>query len=378
MRILLFVPVVSLVLSADAIAQQKGQEQQPVPKLESADAPDPANPEKQILLDELVDQLSSPRFTIRLQAARKLKTAGAEGVETLRRVTQTGTKEAASQALQILQEHMANGNNEMLQNAAKNALEQISGDEKNPSSSEAKGILNKAANAQATQNQQNRRFPMIIPRNVQAAAMRVQVQNNNGKLRIQVEKNGQKTAITEEKDGIKVEKKDANGKSTKETYKTIEEMKEKDKDAHQLFQQYKKVGGGLKLQFKGNGIPLQFNVRPKKIPNLNPDAPNDGAPQNLENMQRQTLKRHREMMELQLRKMQEDILSKVPKEHRQQLEDEFKKQQKIMNQPLLEIEQKLKQRTPQKGQPKVPVEIPAPAEKKPSQVEAIEQKLIET
>ena len=264
MRILLFVPVVSLVLSADAIAQQKGQEQQPVPKLESADAPDPANPEKQILLDELVDQLSSPRFTIRLQAARKLKTAGAEGIEILRRVTQTGTKEAASQALQILQEHMANGNNEALQNAAKNALEQISADQKNPSSSEAKGILNKAANAQATQNQQNRRFPMIIPRNVQAAAMRVQVQNNNGKLRIQVEKNGQKTAITEEKDGIKVEKKDANGKSTKETYKTIEEMKEKDKDAHQLFQQYKKVGGGLKLQFKGNGIPLQFNVRPKK------------------------------------------------------------------------------------------------------------------
>ena len=155
-------------------------------------------------------------------------------------------------------------------------------------------------------------------------------------------------------------------------------MKEKDKDAHQLFQQYKKVGGGLKLQFKGNGIPLQFNVRPKKIPNLNPDAPNDGAPQNLENMQRQTLKRHREMMELQLRKMQEDILSKVPKEHRQQLEDEFKKQQKIMNRPLLEIEQKLKQRTPQKGQPKVPIEIPAPAEKKPSQVEAVEQELIET
>lgn len=49
-----------------------------------------------------------------------------------------------------------------------------------------------------------------------------------------------------------------------------------------------------------------------------------------------------------------------------------------MNQPLLEIEQKLKQRTPQKGQPKVPIEIPAPAEKKPSQVEAVEQELIET
>ncbi len=373
MRIFFLVPVISLVLSVAVIAQQTGQVEQPKAETESTAAPNQASSEMQILLDELVDELSSPRFTIRLQAARKLKNAGAEAIETLRRVTQTGTKETASQALQILQEHMENGNNEALQIAAKNAVKQISEDEKNPSSSEAKGILNKTANAQATQNQPNRRLPMMIPRNIRAAAMRVQVQNNNGKLRIQIEKNGQKTSITEEENGIKVEKKDANGKSTKKTYKTIEEMKQKDKEAHQLFQQYKKVGGGIKIQVQGNGIPLQL-----KIQNLNPNTPKDGAPKDLDNLQRQTLKRHRDMMELQLRKMQEDILSKVPKEHRQQLEDEFKKQQEIMNRPLLEIEQKLKQRAPQKGQPKVPVESPAPAEKKPSQVEAIEQKLIET
>ncbi len=380
MRIFFLVPVISLVLSVAVIAQQTGREEQPTPETESTDAPNPASAEMQILLDELLDELSSPRFTIRLQAARKLKNAGVEGIETLRRATQTGTKETASKALQILQEHMENGNHEALQIAAKNAVEQISEDEKNPSSSEAKGILNKAADAQATQNQQNRRFPMMIPRNVRAAAMRVQIQNNNGKLRIQIEKDGQKTSITEEENGIKVEKKDANGKSSKKTYKTIEEMKQKDKEAHQLLQQYKKVGGGIKIQVQGNGIPLQL-----KIQNSNPNTPKDGAPKDLDNLQRQTLKRHRDIMESQLRKLQDDILSKVPKEHRQQLEDEFKKQQEIMKRPLLELEQKLKQRTPGNGEPEVPAEIPAPArtkpadaDKQPIQAEAAAEELIET
>jgi hypothetical protein len=208
----------------------------------------------------------------------------------------------------------------------------------------------------------------------------VQIQNNNGKLRIQIEKNGQKTSITEEENGIKVEKKDANGKSSKKTYKTIEEMKQKDKEAHQLLQQYKKVGGGIKIQVQGNGIPLQL-----KIQNSNPNTPKDGAPKDLDNLQRQTLKRHRDIMESQLRKLQDDILSKVPKEHRQQLEDEFKKQQEIMKRPLLELEQKLKQRTPGNGEPEVPAEIPAPArtkpadaDKQPIQAEAAAEELIET
>ncbi|MAI70421.1 MAG: hypothetical protein CMM01_05855 [Rhodopirellula sp.] len=383
MRMFLLVPAISLVLSVAVAAQQKVQDEQITNKKESAATEVSTSSETQILLDELIDELGSLRFAIRLQAARKLAAAGEQAIETLRRVTKTGTKETASQALKILQEHLENKNNNALQIAAKKALEQISADDKNPNSSAAKGILNNEANAQSTQNPQVRRFPMILPGNLRAAAMRVQVQNNNGKIRIQVEKNGQKTSITEDKDGIKVERKDVKGKVTKKTYKNADEMKLKDKDAYQTFQQYKKVGGGIQIQFKGNGIPLQFKAQPKKLPNLNPGAPKGDAPQNLEKMQRQTLKQHRDMMESQLRKMQENIENNVPKEHRKQLEDLLKKQREIMNRPLLELEQKLKQRTPADGESGVPLESPAPAgkkpaDKKPIQVEAVEQELLET
>jgi hypothetical protein len=369
MRISLLVPAILLVLSTAAIAQQKDQDEQPTNKKEAAATAAPTSSETQILLDELIDELGSPRFTIRIQAARKLKAAGEQAIEALSRVTQTGTRETASQALQILKEHLENKNNSVLQIAAKKALEQISADDKNPSSSAAKGILNNEANAQSTQNPQARRL-MIRPGNLKAAAMRVQFQNNNGKIRIQVEKNGQKTAITEDKDGIKVEKKDANGKLTTKTYKNVDEMKMKDKEAHQIFQQYKKVGGGIQIQL-GNGIPLQLKNAQPKIPNQNPATPKGGAPQNLQNMQLQMLKRHRDLMESQLRKMQENIKNNVPKEHRKQLEDQLKIQIEIMNRPLLELEQKLNLNKPPQTEekPETQPEVPTPTDKEPAKEE---------
>ena len=298
MRNLLLVPAISLVLSVTVAAQQQDQDKQPTTNTESADAAAPNSSEMKLILDELIDELGSPRFTIRLQAARKLKAAGEQAIETLRRVTQTGTKETASQALKILQEHLENKNNNSLQIAAKKALEQISTDGKNPSSSAAKEILNNEARTQSTKNPQVRRFPMILPGNLRAAAMRVQVQNNNGKTKIQVEKNGQKTLITEVENGIKVEKTDANGKSTKKTYKDVDELKQKDKDAHQLFQQYNKVGGGIQNRLKMNGMPFQLKAQPKEIQkNLN-----RRATKNLEDMKQRLLKSQRDRMELQLKK----------------------------------------------------------------------------
>ena len=391
MRMLLLVPAISLVLSVAVAAQQQDQDKQPTTKTESADAAAPNSSEMKIILDELVDELGSPRFTIRLQAARKLKAAGEQAIETLRRVTQTGTKETASQALKILQEHLENKNNNSLQIAAKKALEQISTDGKNPSSSAAKGILNNEARTQSTQNPQVRRFPMILPGNLRAAAMRVQVQNNNGKTKIQVEKNGQKTLITEVENGIKVEKTDANGKSTKKTYKDVDELKQKDKDAHQLFQQYNKVGGGIQNRLKIRGMPFQLNAQPTEIQK---DL-NRRATKNLEDMKQRLLKSQRDRMELQLKKMQENIENNVPKEHRKQAQDRLEKQRELMNRSLLDIELKWKLRIPAEGEPGAKAEIPNPAdqepadkkpapkkpadsENKPIKVEAVEKELIET
>ena len=139
-----------------------------------------------------------------------------------------------------------------------------------------------------------------------------------------------------------MEKKDAKGKSTKKTYKNVDEMKEKDNEAHQMFQKYKNMGGRIQIRINGNGKPLQFQAQPFKIPNLNPGAPKNGAPKNgapkkAEDMQGQMLKQYRDMMELHLRKMQENIEKNVPKENRKQLEEQFRKQREMMNRPLLEI-----------------------------------------
>ena len=387
MRIFLLVPAFSLVLSIAAFAQQKDQDEPPVTKTESADAANEVSSEMQAVLDELIDELGSPRFGIRLQAARKLKAAGEQGIETLRRATQTGTQETATQALQILQQHMENADNDGLKMAAKKALQKISADEKNPNSSAARRILSKNADSQSMQNRQFPRLPLMVPGNIRGAAMRVQVQNKNGKLRIQVEKNGQKTSITEVENGIQVEKKDAKGKSSKNTYKNVEELKQKDKDAHQIFEQYKKVGGGIQIQLKANARPLQLNARPKKIADPNPNAP---KPEKLQNMQLQMLKRHREMMELQLRNMRDNIENSVPKEHRKQLEDQLKKQREMMNRSLLELEQKLKKQEPADGKQTEQPEATNPEGDKPGkekrgdsgktpiEVKTPEQKLIET
>lgn len=381
MRLFLLFSAVHFMLMMPAIAQQPDPniQQPPTTDTESPAASVPTLSKTDIALDELVDELGSPRFAVRHQAARKLKAAGQRGIETLRRVTQTGTKETASQALKILQEHMANENNHALQIAAKNALEQISTDENNPNSSVAKGVLNKKDNAQSTQNQQPRKFQMVVPRMNRAAGVRIQVQNKNGKLQIQHEIKGEKTKITEREDGIEVEKKDAKGKSTKKTYKNVDEMKEKDKEAHQMFQKYKNMGGRIQIRINGNGKPPQFQAQPFKIQNLNPGAPKNGAPKNVEDIQRQMLKQHRDMTELHLRRMQENIENNVPKENRKQLEEQFRKQREMMNRPLLEIERNLKLDKPSKVEikPGPQTEAPNATDKAPIDVETAEKEPIE-
>ena len=80
MRILLLVPAISLVLSVAVAAQQQDQDKQTKKKkTESADAAAPNSSEMKIILDELIDELGSPRFTIRLQAARETQSCRRTG-----------------------------------------------------------------------------------------------------------------------------------------------------------------------------------------------------------------------------------------------------------------------------------------------------------
>ena len=72
---------------------------------------------------------------------------------------------------------------------------------------------------------------------------------------------------------IEVEKKDAKGNATKKTYKNVEDLKQKDKSAHELFQKHKKTGAGFRIQMNGNGNLMPFKAQPFKIRNARPKKP---------------------------------------------------------------------------------------------------------
>ena len=208
-------------------------------------------------------------------------------------------------------------------------------------------------------------------------AIKIQVKNNNGKLQIEQEKNGEKTRITESEDGIEVEKKDAKGNATKKTYKNVEDLKQKDKSAHELFQKHKKMGAGFRIQMNGNGNLMPFKAQPFKIPNARPKNPEQnkeksGAEDNLQKFHEQTLKRHRDMMEMQLRTL-EKIKENAPEQQRKQLDELFKRQSDLMNQQLRVLERNLKpeKKSEPGSKPQPPAEAETPAtqesgEKKPA------------
>ena len=328
-------------------------------------------------LDEWVDQLGSPRFAIRNQAARQLKASGLRGIKTLQRVASSGDADASEWAFKILEEHFRNKTQPAVQKAAKQSLEVLAADEKNPNASIAKGILNEEENRKSPPKNVRQ---MFVPPQLHINGgfqMRIQVKNNNGKLQIEQEKNGEKTRITESEDGIEVEKKDAKGNATKKTYKNVEDLKQKDKSAHELFQKHKKMGAGFRIQMNGNGNLMPFKAQPFKIPNArqkNPEQNKEksGAEDNRQKFHEQTLKRHRDMMEMQLRTL-EKIKENAPEQQRKQLDELFKRQSDLMNQQLRELERNLKpeQKPEPDSKPQPPAEAETPAtqesgEKKPA------------
>ena len=137
------------------------------------------------------------------------------------------------------------------------------------------------------------------------------------------------------------------------------------------------MGAGFRIQMNGNGNLMPFKAQPFKIPNARPKNPEQnkeksGAEDNLQKFHEQTLKRHRDMMEMQLRTLKK-IKENAPEQQRKQLDDLFKRQSDLMNQQLRELERNLKpeKKSEPDSKPQPPAEAETPAtqesrEKKPA------------
>ena len=126
----------------------------------------------------------------------------------------------------------------------------------------------------------------------------------------------------------------------------------------------------------GNGNLMPFKAQPFKIPNARPKNPEQnkeksGAEDNLQKFHEQTLKRYRDMMEMQLRTLKK-IKENAPEQQRKQLDDLFKRQSDLMNQQLRELERNLKPE--KKSEPDSKPQPPAEAET-PATQESREKKL---
>ena len=335
MRTILFLLATSLGLCFLAEAQEPTSKPA-TPKPNAQPAPPAPEPDREI--QELIEQLESPSFAIRNQAARKLKASGKRGIKALQAIATTGDAESSGRALKILQDHFQSKENQILQATAKLALEKIAAANQDPSSSIAKRILTKPNDTKPATMNQRFMIPQIRINGGNAIRIQIKAQNNNGKLHIKQNKNGESLEINETKDGIEVQRKDANGKSTKKTYKNAEEMKKKDAEAHQTYQKFKNRGGRIQIQMNGNAKP--FPGRPPQLPKLNLN--NQKLPEDMRKRHEEISKLQREMMDRQQREIQK-TLQQLPEEDRKRQEEIFKRQREMMDRQLQKIQETLQQ-----------------------------------
>jgi hypothetical protein len=199
----------------------------------------------------LVDQLEAPEFSQRQEASRKLTEAGRRAFEEIEKAAQSGTREAAIRAIEILKNHFSGGD-EQSREAAKAALERLAKSENAAAAQRANLALNPPAEPQGIPINafQPAMLPMMAPARIQIqmgnvgnrVVRRTSVRTINGQREIE-HQDGDK--ITKVKDvpggGIEAETTEkVNGKdiTRKVEAKDLDDLKKKDADAARIYEQY--------------------------------------------------------------------------------------------------------------------------------------------
>lgn len=220
--------------------------------------PEPAATMSAVEVRRAIRALDANQFVQRRDAAQRLTRAGESAISSLAQAAIHGSREVSTSAFAILRKHYAK-QQQGLQTAAKQALQQIAQSDHPRAARQAKAILNPPPPAppagragRAIQFQGGQFRIQVQNGGVQAIALgggqAVKVQMINGHKKIDVRENDRRIKISESpQQGIEFELHDQhNGQARvrKYTAKDAAELQKKHPEIHRLYVQYAKQPAG--------------------------------------------------------------------------------------------------------------------------------------
>lgn len=259
-------------LNSLAIAEDEPADKKPAPAKAEAEVEADSSP---MDVAELIQQLEANRFSKRQHASQQLLEAGKAAIPALAEAAMGESRETTSRAIEILKKHFQS-NDEFTKAAAKAALEKIAQGTNGQAARAAEQALNpKKAEPPPPPGIQLLGVPgaqMQLQIQIQGAfggnGKRVTMHNLNGVKTIDAQDGNRKVKITDDpNNGIKMEiteTKDGKDETKKYEAKNADELKKNHPDAHKLFEEYSKPGGGIQI----GGIQLQPGFPPGALPQL--------------------------------------------------------------------------------------------------------------
>lgn len=230
---------------------------------------------------KLVQQLDADQYSQREAATRRLTDIGKPAVPAVSKAAVEGSLEVTGRSIDILKS-LYNSSDEATKAAAEKALQALADGDHRAAARRAKDILKpKQVAGQGVPGGNI----ILGGANIQiqvagaANAKKLSIKTINGVKTIQAEENDKKIKIVDDpKQGIKMEittKKDGKEQTEKIEAKNADELKKKNKEAYELYEEYSKKQGGIavaQFQFnRGNirrkavAIPAQARAKRKQV-----------------------------------------------------------------------------------------------------------------
>lgn len=265
-----------------------------------------------------IEKLESPRYRDRAQASAELGKLGIHAIEALEKTAIEGGSESSDRAIEILKRHYSSQDS-ILQTAATEALRRISQTANASKAEVAKQLLDpsdaESKNRDPKLAPQIPVFPPLNPRNLNPGNVNrrsTSITIRNGNREVTVEENGKSIRVSETQNGVEVEKNDGSGKVTKQQYKDLQEMKEKDPDGYLTYEKAMPRAG--KRQNRGQN-PLQDRGKGQpqiRIPNFDDQLFPDMGPAiqgfpgfDHQDLHKRLLEQHQGMLQQHLDRMKQ-------------------------------------------------------------------------
>jgi hypothetical protein len=225
-------------------------------------------------IDELIKQLDADQYSQRQDAQEALIAIGKPAIEAVSQAATAGSLEVTSRSIDILKK-LYQSSDEATKAAAEAALQKLADGDHPSSARRAKAVLKPKQEAGQGVPGAGRVIIGGAQFNILGGNKRVSVKTVNGVKTIEVQEGDKKTKIVSDpQQGIKAEvttKKDGKETTEKIEAKNADELKKKNKEVYDLYQQYAKNNAMGQIQIQigniaGRAIPLQAQAgRPQRI-----------------------------------------------------------------------------------------------------------------